>query len=278
MNAAIVGAGDKTDVIISTLQLNTPFLLIDDGPIIHALTVPLLESVTTPNRPRVLYFDHKHHSFNPLMGINYLKAREFIEIVDAVFPQGENTLTRKNSNAVILSALLKQPRNLRTLIRRTRDPASIDAHQKIETLMLSPVLSRVLSNPINFSLHATVLARLDRAQLGDFDAFVLASLLISQYPGQIVIPDFGFYGRDLHTSLIRQGRLVAGVNFLSEVPSKMRDALLTARNKIAFRTNPSDAETLLPYLHTSLFMGRERRSITKPQQIMELADGEYLVA
>jgi len=40
-------------------------------------------------------------------------------------------------------------------------------------LLASPVLKRVLCNQTNFSLKDVVLAKLDRAQLGDFDALVV---------------------------------------------------------------------------------------------------------
>jgi hypothetical protein len=43
-----------------------------------------------------------------------------------------------------------------------------------------------------------VFARLNRAELGDFDAFVFGTLLISQFKGQVIVPDFGFYGRESH--------------------------------------------------------------------------------
>jgi hypothetical protein len=33
---------------------------------------------------------------------------------------------------------------------------------------------------------------------------------MSYYKGQLVIPDFGFYGRDIHSRLIREERLIAG--------------------------------------------------------------------
>jgi hypothetical protein len=69
-----------------------------------------------------------------------------------------------------------------------------------------------------------VLARLDRAVLGDFDAFVIASLLISQFKEQVVIPDFGFYGRQYHTALVRQNRLVAGVNTLAEGKNVLKES------------------------------------------------------
>jgi hypothetical protein len=44
------------------------------------------------------------------------------------------------------------------------------------------------------------------AVLGEDDARILGSLLISQFKGQIIVPDFGFYARDFHASLIREKR------------------------------------------------------------------------
>jgi hypothetical protein len=81
----------------------------------------------------------------------------------------------------------------------------------------------------------------------DFDAFVLASLLISQFKGQVIVPDFGFYGREHHVALVRQGRLIAVVNALSELPVSLRQALLTIPNKIASRATYEDAEVLARY-------------------------------
>lgn len=111
----------------------------------------------------------------------------------------------------------------------------------------SPVLRSVLCSPTNLSLRGVVIARLDRAVLGDFDAFVLASLLISQFKGQVIVPDFGFYGREHHIALIRQERLVAGVNTLSEVPTRLQHALLTIPEKTALGATHEDAETLAKY-------------------------------
>jgi hypothetical protein len=47
---------------------------------------------------------------------------------------------------------------------------------------------------------------------------VIANFLVSAYKGHVVIPDFGFYACPFHRRLLRQGRLIAGVNSLSEVP------------------------------------------------------------
>jgi hypothetical protein len=33
---------------------------------------------------------------------------------------------------------------------------------------------------------------------------------MAHFKGQIVVPDFGFYGRELHQAYIREGRLISG--------------------------------------------------------------------
>src|SRR5262249_22987481 len=91
--------------------------------------------------------------------------------------------------------------------------------------------------------EGTTVAKLDRATLGDFDAFVLSCLLISQHQGQIIVPDFGSYGHPLHMSLIRQRRLTAGVRTLDALPF---DTLLFDV-KYGSRCTPEDAETLAKY-------------------------------
>lgn len=236
MNTLIVGR-DKTP-ILSTLP--DTFLLIDDG--------ELIDQLELPPRRKVLEFDVAKHSFNPLRGINYFRAREIISILDAIFPEGDSTLTKKSSNFILLNALLEHPRRLDHLIyENTKDSAHTDAYQKIATLLLSPVLHNVLCRPTNVSFSGIILARLDRAKLGDFDCFVLANLLIQQYKGQIAVPAFDFYAAPHHTSLIRQKRLIAGVNFLDEVSPKMRNSLLLIKDKIASKTTAQDAEVLASY-------------------------------
>jgi hypothetical protein len=238
MNEIIVGA-DKTP-IIECIDFETNFLLIDDGPLIDALKIP-------PRR-KVIRFDVGKHRFNPLHGMDYRRAREFVAVLDAIFPEGGSTLTKKNANFVLLEALLDEPTYLHKLLRPDKkDPAKQDAYQKIETLLMSPVLRAVLCKATNFSLNGIVLARLDRAVLGDFDALVLASLLISQFKGQVIVPDFGFYGREHHVALIRQERLIAGLTTLSEVSPRLQQALLTIPNKSASGATYEDAATLANY-------------------------------
>lgn len=49
-----------------------------------------------------------------------------------------------------------------------------------------------------------------------------ASSFMNHYKGQIVVPGLGFYGRDSHTSRIRENRLFAGVSYLDKLKKKRR--------------------------------------------------------
>lgn len=234
MNALIVGT-NKQPIL---QNLPDAFLLIDDGDLIDAIDLPARRAVTN--------FDPANHSFDPLKGMTYRRARDFINVLDAVFPEGESTLTRKNANFVLLEALLNKPKHLDVLIPAKSDGAYVDARQKIQTLLLSPILKNVLTRPTNISFKGIILAKLNRAELGDFDCFVLANLLISQYKGTVVIPDFGFYACPSHSDLLRQDRLVAGINSFDEVP-KHKHNLLLVPNKTASRCNADDAKLLALY-------------------------------
>ena len=66
---------------------------------------------------------------------------------------------------------------------------------------------------------------------------------MSHAKGQIAVPDFGFYARDIHPRLIREERLVAGVNFLDELPEN----LLLINEKIPSGAIVDDAEELAKY-------------------------------
>lgn len=236
MNRLIVGA-DKSPIL---QHLPERFLFIDDGPLIDRLTLPKRRAVTV--------FDPAEHSFNPLKDMTYHRAREFMAVLDAVFPEGSETLTRRYSNFFLLRALLSSVEKLDRLIPEPakKDAAAQDAYQKIQTLLLSPVLEPVLNRPTNMSFKGTIIARLDRAVLGDFDCFVLGNLLVSQYDGPVVIPDLGFYQTRFHTSLIRQDRLIAGINSFDEVPER-RNQLLLIRDKEPSQCTAEDAKVLALY-------------------------------
>lgn len=190
-----------------------------------------------PTIPRSRVFDPTKHSFNPLKDIDYRKATGIVDIFDALFSRGDTTLTKDTGLDFIADALEDNPTSLDTLIDepgRGASPGHLWAYGKVRRLMRSPVLNRMLCSPTNFSFNprSTILARINRAELGDFDALAIGLFLIGHYQGQLVIPDFGFYGRDTHVSLIRENRLIAGVRFLDQLPNQLRNGILLVKDKV----------------------------------------------
>lgn len=192
-----------------------------------------------PDLPRARIFDPTQHSFNPLKNIDYRKARALTEVLYTAFPQGDSTLTVRNGKRSLLKALLFAN-------RLDRVDGDEEVTGMIDDLLQSPVLKSVLCKPTNFSFspNSLILARINRAELGDFDALILGLFLISHFQGQLVIPDFGFYGREVHVSLIREERLVVGVNFLNELTPKLRNSVLLIEDKEASGALYDDAVTL----------------------------------
>lgn len=192
-----------------------------------------------PDIPRARIFDPAECSFNPLKGIDYRKARALADVLYAAAPQGENTLTVRNGKRALLKALLSS---------NSLDKIGGDEEVRgmIDDLLQSPVLKSVLCKPTNFSFspNSLILAKIDRAELGDFDALILGLFLIEQFKGQIIVPDFGFYGRETHVSLIREERLIAGVNFLGELAPKLRNSVLLIEDRIAAGALYDDAVKL----------------------------------
>ena len=52
---------------------------------------------------------------------------------------------------------------------------------------------------------------------------------MSHFKGQIIVPDFGFYGREAHVSLLRENRLMAGVKKRRKRAVRYEDAETLAR-------------------------------------------------
>lgn len=121
----------------------------------------------------------------------------------------------------------------------------------IDDILVFPVLRRVLRNPIDSSLdpNSVILARVHRTEPRNIDALLLGLLLMSHAEGQVVVPDFGFYGRDIHSGLIREERLIAGVNFLAELSKKLRRTVLLINGKTPSGTTVEDAEELAKVGH-----------------------------
>jgi hypothetical protein len=195
--------------------------------------------------PRSRVFDPMKHSFNPLKGIDYKRARELAELFYTISPQGDNTLTVRNGKRALLKALLKADRL--DGVKAAKGDEEVKA--LIDDILISPVLRRVLCNPTNFSFNpkSAVVARISRKELGDVDALVLGLLLMSHAQGQVVVADLGFYGRDFHSRLIREERLIAGVNYLDELSGGLRKSVLLINEKVLSGTTVEDAEELARY-------------------------------
>ena len=215
------------------------FLLIDDE---------------IPEIPKARIFDLDKHSLNPLKNIDYQKARALTNALYTIAPEGTTTLTVRNGKRAMLKALLS-----------SRRLDKIDADEEVEglvnDLLVSPLLKRIFCNPTNFSFNpnSVILVRLNRAEIGDFDALVIGLLLMNHYQGQVVVKDFGFYGRDGHVSLVRENRLYAGLNHLGEVTPRLRHALLGIKDKSGKGALYADAQVLAEYAglapHTNGFIG-----------------------
>jgi hypothetical protein len=195
--------------------------------------------------PRARIFDPPTHCLNPLENIDYKKARELADALYTASPQGETTLTVRNGKRSLLQGLLSADR----LDRIAFGKEEAEAQAMVGDLLTSPVLKKMLCNATNFSFnpHSVILARVNRKELGDFDALIIGLLLMAHYEGQVIVPDFGFYGRECHTRLIREERLIAGVNVLGELSPKLRQSVLLIKDKVARGTTVEDAEKLAEY-------------------------------
>jgi hypothetical protein len=206
----------------------------------------------TVEHPKARVFDPTRHSFNPLKGMDYKRARELAELFYTISPQGENTLTVRNGKRALLKALMKADRL--DQVKGAKGDEEVKA--LIEDILISPILRKVLcteENEFPFGGPNTkISARLDRAELGDFDALVLGLLLMSHFQGQIVCEDFGFYGREHHSRLIREERLIAGLRHLDELSGKLRQTILLIDEKIPSGTTVEDAEELAKYVRPAL--------------------------
>ncbi len=231
MNRIVIGLADKTEALTPE---KPGFLLLDDGPIADTFLHTF---------KRAKEFNPHSHSFNPLP-MTYRNAREFASIVYG--EEGKDTLTARNGKRALTKMLMHADRI--DSLYGGRSDAEKEAIAIIDDLLLSPVLKKVLcGTPMRWMFSgASVVARLDRTDIGEHDARILGALLISQFKRQVIIPDFGFYARDFHSALIREDRLIAGVYTLSELEPTLRHLCLLME-KTGMQCTFEDAEVLAKY-------------------------------
>ncbi len=203
-----------------------------------------------PKHPKAKVFDPLKHSFNPLKDIDRKTARELADVLYTVSPQGEATLTVRNGRRALAQALAKARRLDALQVRSDIKGVKEEVQGMVDDILFTDVVRRVLCSGSDFGFagrNTKVFARLNRAELGEFDALVLGLFLMAHFKGQVIVPDLGFYGREAHVSLIREGRLIAGVNTLGELPPTLRRNVLLIPEKVASGTTLEDAETLAAY-------------------------------
>jgi len=203
-------------------------------------------------------FDPHKHSFNPLEGIDYKRAREFVAV--AYGSEGKDTLTVRNGKRALLP-LVKNAKRL-DLLREVdasgpefvglSKEAIAEAYAVVDDILVSPVLQSVFCKRPNFAIRnsnppSSIVARIDRTNLWRDDALLLGLSLVSLYKGKVIIPDLGFYARDFHDALIREKRLAVGVNSLSELTPKMRQLCMLMEDKSGDRCTYQDADELARY-------------------------------
>lgn len=181
-----------------------------------------------PNVPSAQVFDPITHSLDPLNKISERQARDLAHAIYSAYPEGTSTLTVRNGRINLAPALLEADRF--DLIK-TED----EEIQRIkDDLLFLPVLKHALCGTKHvFALkrHTVVLARLNRKEIGEFPALILGLVLMTMFKGQIIVPDLGFFGRDIHTSLVRENRLIGGCDYLDQLPLHLRRSLLLLTDK-----------------------------------------------
>lgn len=240
-------------------------VVIPDGGCLH------IDDEWPDYEPWHLKFDPRKHHFNPLLGIDMKRAKELARVLYSVAPEGSDTLTVRNGRRALARLLLtykRLDRMERWLEKKGQDEELSPAHAEVlgmlSEIMFSDVLPQVLCSSrkeFSFNPNTVILARINRQELGDDDALALVFFLLNHYKGQVVVRDFGFYGRNEHIRLIREKRLVAQVDTLEGMPERLVQNLLLMKSKFAKNANFKDAELIA------------RNSGLKPDFLRE--DNEY---
>jgi hypothetical protein len=195
-----------------------------------------------PDHPLLKVFDPTKHSLAPLKNLDETRAHELAQVLYTVYPQGENTLTVRNGRIDLAPALF-------TTTSFDKIKGSDEVERIIGDMLFLPTVRNVLcgKEPFRFHLKRPIAARLNRSEIGDHAALIIGLTLLNMYKGQVVVPDFGFYGRDAHMRLIRENRLIAGLYYLDELKRRapeLRQGILLIKNRVAHGALYHDAETL----------------------------------
>jgi hypothetical protein len=282
MNKLLIGAADKTDLLLQILQNETAVTVIDPRGLLARAAADQLPARLTQ---RALYFDPTDMA-HPV-GLNVLEkvppddrqrlTEQLCSYFEAMWPNGwgaqsnyllANCLRLLLDNRETLLGILKlltEPSFAEKCLLRCKDPVVLKNWQvinswdkkqraaalaplqnKIGTLLLSPIIRNIIGQPhTTFGNASIIIADLDRAKLGDLTARLLGGLLIARSQGHVVINDYGFFAMPLP---LPQERFTLTLNFLDELPLNLKQEMLGIEDKTVFKTNKRDAEELAFYV------------------------------
>jgi hypothetical protein len=299
MNRLLIGAADKTDLLLQFLQEDFPngVTVVDPtGELAKAAANQLSVDLTE----QAIYFDPADVAY-PL-GLNVLEnilpdgrqqlAEQLCAYFEAMWPNGWGAqsnflfanclrlLLDNNQTLLGVLRLLTETAFRKDLLPRCKDPVVTknwdiingwDARQrqaalaplqnKIGTLLMSPMIRNIVGQrETTFSKASVIIANLDRANLGDTTAKLLGGLLIARSKGNVVITDYGFFGTPLP---LPQDRFTVSLDFLDQLSPILKQSVLGIEDKYVFKTNKRDAEEL------SFYVG-----LLNPRQLTELGLSE----
>jgi hypothetical protein len=302
MNRLLIGSADKTTLLLQLLQNETSVTVIDPtGELARAAANQLPRALTQ----RALYFDPADVA-HPV-GLNVLErvpaddrhrvTEQLCAYFEAMWPNGWGAQSNYilanclrlllDNNETLLGTLklLTDPAFSEQLLRRCKDPVvaqnwqvinSWDHKQrqaalapllnKLGTLLMSPMIRNIVGQKhTTFSDKTSVIiANLDRAKLGDMTARLLGGLLITRSTGNVLVNDYGFFSAPLP---LPQNRFTVAVNFLDELPKRLRNDVLGIEQKFVFKTHKKDAEEL------SFYVG-----LLNPRMLVDLSPEEVRTA
>jgi hypothetical protein len=302
MNRLLIGSADKTTLLLQLLQNETSVTVIDPtGDLAKAAANQLPAALTQ----RALYFDPADMA-RPI-GLNVLEkvpaddrhrvTEQLCSYFEAMWPSGWGAQSNYilanclrlllDSNETLLGAikLLTDPTFSEQLLLRCKDPvvranwevinswdhkqrqaALAPLQNKLGTLLMSPMIRNIVGQEHTLFSDKTriIIANLDRAKLGDITARLLGGLLITRSTGNVVVNDYGFFSAPLP---LPQSRFTVAVNFLDELPQKLRNDMLGIEQKFVFKTHKKDADELS--FHVRLM---------NPRVLVDLDPGEVRTA
>jgi hypothetical protein len=295
MNRLLIGATDKTDLLLQFLQrdfANGMTVVDPTGDLAKAAANQLSVDLTE----HAIYFDPADMAY-PL-GLNVLEnvptddrhrlTEQLCSYFEAMWPNGWGAqssflfanclrlLLDNNGTLLGVIRLLTEPSFSKELLPQCKDPvvaknwsiingwdtrqrqaALAPLQNKIGTLLMSPMIRNIVGQKeTTFESPSVIIANLDRAKLGDTTARLLGGLLIARSKGNVLITDYGFFANPLP---LPQDRFTVSLNFLDELSPVLKQAVLGIEDKYVFKTNKRDAEEL------SFYVG-----LLNPRQLTEL--------